>query len=246
MLGKPDRRHRGRPGMPAREPRGSPSCAASSRAPGPRPDKLRSGPGTSVSAAVTGAGDCSGALGRERPRAEEVAFCLAMPRCWWSWRIGRNFLVRMIALGVPAGTRVCGSRCSGPRWRPVRVGQPRWRMRAPIASGAGFLPATGGRSFGATSPGDAEVRAAAGVLSAKLRSPGYGLESQEGRRLRLRRPPVNGSRPGRLGQHRAGRRQGQGRLAGLAGGLCKEPITSFRFAVPQGIPAIVRNAPRLE
>ena len=41
-------------------------------------------------------------------------------------------------------------------------------MKAPIASGAGFLPATGGRSFGA------EVRAAAGVLSAELRSSEYG------------------------------------------------------------------------
>jgi hypothetical protein len=119
-------------------------------------------------------------------------------------------------------------------------------MKAPTASGAGFLPATGGRSFGATSPGEAEVTAAAGVLSAKLRSPEYGLESQEGRRLRLRRPPVNGSRPGRPGQHRAGRRQGQGRLQGLTGGLCKEPIPLFRFAVPPKIPAMVSNAPRLE
>lgn len=63
-------------------------------------------------------------------------------------------------------------------------------MKAPIVSGAGFLLATGGRFFGATTLGDAEVRAAAGVLSAKLRPPEYGLESQEGRRLRLRKPPV--------------------------------------------------------
>lgn len=47
-------------------------------------------------------------------------------------------------------------------------------MKAPIASGAGFLPATGGRSFGAATPGGAEVRAAAGVLSAELRSSEYG------------------------------------------------------------------------
>ena len=108
-------------------------------------------------------------------------------------------------------------------------------MRAPIASGSGFLPATGGRSFDATSPGDAEVRAAAGVPSAKLRSSEYGLESEEGRRLRHRRPPVKGSRPRRLGrgQRGAGRRQSQGRLPGLTGGLCKEPIPLFRFAVPQ-------------
>jgi hypothetical protein len=86
-------------------------------APGPRPGKLRSGPGTGVSAAVTGTGDCSGGLGRGRPRAKEVAGCLAMPRRWWSRRIGRNFPSRTIALGVPAGTRDRGSRCSGPRWR---------------------------------------------------------------------------------------------------------------------------------
>jgi len=73
-------------------------------------------------------------------------------------------------------------------------------MRASVASRAGFLPAMGGRSFGATTPGDAEVRAAAGVLSAKLRSSQYGLESQDGRRLRHRRLPVKGSMPGRPGQ----------------------------------------------
>lgn len=116
-------------------------------------------------------------------------------------------------------------------------------MKAPIVSGAGFLLATGGRLFGATTLGDAEVRAAAGVLSAKLRSPEYGLESQEGRRLRLRKPPVKGS--GRPGQHRAGRRQSQGRLQERTGGLCKEPIPLFRLQFPR-IPAIVRNAPRLE
>jgi hypothetical protein len=32
-------------------------------------------------------------------------------------------------------------------------------MKAPIASGAGFLPATGERSRGATTPGDTEVSA---------------------------------------------------------------------------------------
>ena len=37
----------------------------------------------------------------------------------------------------------------------------------------------------------------------------------------------------------------KGRLQGLTGGLCKEPTTSFRFAVPR-VTAIVRNAPRLE
>jgi hypothetical protein len=47
-------------------------------------------------------------------------------------------------------------------------------MKAPVASGAGYLLATGARFFGATTPGDAEVRAAAGVLSAKLRSSEYG------------------------------------------------------------------------
>jgi hypothetical protein len=234
-------------GMAAREPRGSSSCAASSRAPGPRRGKLRFGPATSVSAAVTGAGDCSGGLGRECPRAKEVAFCLAMPRCWRSWRIGRNFLIRMIALGVPAGTRGCGSRCSGPWWRPVRAGQPRWRMRAPIASGAGFLPATGGRFFGATSPGDAAVRATAGVLSARLRSPEHGLESQEGRRLRLRGPPVNGSRPARPGQGTVV--QAAGRVKGAFQGW---PVACARnrfhcFVLPSPrIPAIARNAPRLE
>jgi hypothetical protein len=73
-------------------------------------------------------------------------------------------------------------------------------MRAPIASGASLLPATGGRSCGAVTAGDAEVRAAAGVLSVKLRSSEYGLESREGRRLRHRKPPVKGLRPGRPGQ----------------------------------------------
>jgi hypothetical protein len=87
-----------------------------------------SGPGISGSAAVTGIRDCAGALGRECPSAHEVRFYLATPRRWWSRRTGRNFLLRTIALGVPAGTRDCGSRCSGPRWHPVRVGQPRWRM----------------------------------------------------------------------------------------------------------------------
>jgi len=112
-------------------------------------------------------------------------------------------------------------------------------MKAPIASGAGFLPATGGRSLGATTPGAAEVRVAAAVLSAKLRSSEYGLESWEGRRLRHRKPPVKRSRPARPGQdqHRAGRRQSQGRLQGLTGGQCKEPITSFRFVVPPRVAA---------
>ena len=27
-------------------------------------------------------GDCSGGLGLECPRAKEITFCLAMPRCW--------------------------------------------------------------------------------------------------------------------------------------------------------------------
>ncbi len=43
-------------------------------------------------------------------------------------------------------------------------------MRAPIASGAGFPPATGGRFRGAITSGDAEVRASAGVPAA-LRPP---------------------------------------------------------------------------
>ena len=47
-------------------------------------------------------------------------------------------------------------------------------MKAPIASGAGFLPATDGRFLGATTPGDAEVRVAAGVQRAELRSAEYG------------------------------------------------------------------------
>jgi hypothetical protein len=83
-------------------------------------------------------------------------------------------------------------------------------MRAPIASGAGFLPATGGRSCGAIRPGDAEVRAAAGVLSVKLRSSEYGLESREGRRLCHRKPPVNGLRP--AGQARANVVQAAGKV----------------------------------
>jgi hypothetical protein len=111
-------------------------------------------------------------------------------------------------------------------------------MTAPIASGAGFLPATGGRSFSATSPGDAQVRAAAGTLSATLRSAEYGLESQEGRRLRHRRPLVKSSRPGRAGQARANIVQAAGKVKdafkGLTGGLRKEPVASFRFAVPPG------------
>ncbi len=119
-------------------------------------------------------------------------------------------------------------------------------MKAPIASRAGFLPATGGRSFGATTPGDDGFRAAAGVLSARLRSSEHGLESREDLRLHLRKLSVKGSRLGRPGQgrHRAGRSQSQGRLQGLTGGLCKEPIIPFRLQFPK-IPAIVRNAPRL-
>ena len=112
-------------------------------------------------------------------------------------------------------------------------------MTAPIAGGAGFLPATGGRSFSATSPGDAQpIRAAAGLLPATLRSSEYGLESQEGRRLRHRRPSVKSSRPGRGGQARANIVQAAGKVKdafkGLTGGLRKEPIASFRFAVPPG------------
>jgi hypothetical protein len=108
-------------------------------------------------------------------------------------------------------------------------------MRAPIASGAGFPPAKGGRSCGAIRPGDAEVRAAVGVLSAKLRSSEYGLESQEGRRLCHRKPPVNGLRP--AGQARANVVQtagkSQGRLQGLTMARARDPIKPFRFAVPQ-------------
>jgi hypothetical protein len=45
--------------------------------------------------------DCSGALGRECLPAEEVMFCLVTPRCWWSRRIGRNFLPGRPRFGVP-------------------------------------------------------------------------------------------------------------------------------------------------
>jgi hypothetical protein len=104
-------------------------------------------------------------------------------------------------------------------------------MRAAIASGASFLPATDGRSCGAVTAGDAEVRAAVGVVSAKLRSPGYGLESQEGRRLCHRKPPVKGLRPARArhGQRGAGRWQSQLRLQGLTGRLCKGPDYTVSF-----------------
>jgi hypothetical protein len=120
-------------------------------------------------------------------------------------------------------------------------------MRAPIASGAGFLPATGGRFLGATSPGDAAVRAAAGVLPARLRSPEHGLGRQEGRRLRLRGPPVNGSRPGRPGQRTVGRAAGRVKDAFQGWPVAWARNRFHCFVLPSpGIPAIVRNAPRLE
>jgi len=120
-------------------------------------------------------------------------------------------------------------------------------MRAPIASGAGFLPATGGRFFGATSPGDAAVRAAAGVLSARLRSPEYSLESQEGRRLCLRGPPVNGSRPGRPGQRTVVQAAGRVKDAFQGWPVAWARNRSHCFVLPSPrIPAIARNAPRLE
>jgi hypothetical protein len=44
------------------------------------------------------------------------------------------------------------------------------------------------------------------------------------------------------GQHRAGRGRGQGRRQALTGGVCKEPVTWFRCAVPPRVAAMVRNA----
>jgi hypothetical protein len=58
---------------------------------GPRPGSLWSGLRASVSRAVTGTETVQGASAWSVRELKEMTFCLAMPRCWWSWRIGRNF-----------------------------------------------------------------------------------------------------------------------------------------------------------